>query len=510
MLMVPPEMERRKAKRENEAKKQILQSTTIIGGSSVISIMAAVARAKVVAVLLGPSGVGLIGLYHSIMTTAGTVAGMGINTSGVRQISESCASGESRLIASARFSLKWVALFLGFLGTLVLFLLRYPVSQWTFGNHDHVFSIGILSIGVFAMVTSGSLRALLQGFRRISDIARVNILGSVIGSLVAVLMVYVFREEGVAFLVVSVVLATWVFSWWYSHKIPRTVLCVSLNEVARQTKPLVGLGLAVMSMGFMAVGTLLLVRVLVTKRLGIEATGYFQASWNISMLYVGIALGAMGADFYPRLTALNKDHVASNKLVNEQTEMALLIVGPMLLGMLTFTPLVTYLLYSESFAPTNSILRWQLLGTLFKVFAFPIAYVILAKGFGKTLFLMDFIFNSLFLSIVWIGMNHVGLDITGIAILVGYFVFFSLVYLIVSRINKFSWTLHNKTLALSLCIASIIVFLSSAYYNLFGYILGSIFTVGFAVYSVKSLRDVIGISGIGQIAPQLKRMFHLN
>ena len=50
--------------------RQILSSTALIGGSSVINVVFAVIRNKAIAVLLGPEGVGLMGLYGSVMELA--------------------------------------------------------------------------------------------------------------------------------------------------------------------------------------------------------------------------------------------------------------------------------------------------------------------------------------------------------------------------------------------------------------------------------------------------------
>ena len=52
-----------------------------------------IVRTKAMALLLGPAGVGLLGLYGTIADLAQTIAGMGINTSGVRQIAEAVGHG---------------------------------------------------------------------------------------------------------------------------------------------------------------------------------------------------------------------------------------------------------------------------------------------------------------------------------------------------------------------------------------------------------------------------------
>src|SRR5262245_23897861 len=56
---------------------QILKSSVLIGGSSVLNIGIGIVRTKAMAVLLGPAGFGLMGLYGSIADLAVSIAGMG-------------------------------------------------------------------------------------------------------------------------------------------------------------------------------------------------------------------------------------------------------------------------------------------------------------------------------------------------------------------------------------------------------------------------------------------------
>src|SRR3954469_9907308 len=92
---------------------QILASTALIAGSSIINIAFSVVRTKVVAVLLGPSGVGLMGLYNSIADLMGSIATMGIHGSGVRQVAEAAGSGETDRIARTAIVLRRTSIFLG-------------------------------------------------------------------------------------------------------------------------------------------------------------------------------------------------------------------------------------------------------------------------------------------------------------------------------------------------------------------------------------------------------------
>src|SRR4249920_3021242 len=78
---------------------QILRSTALIGGSSGLTLLVGMARTKAIAMLLGPTGIGLMGVYASIADVVRSVAQMGVNSSGVRQIAEAVASEDDRQIA---------------------------------------------------------------------------------------------------------------------------------------------------------------------------------------------------------------------------------------------------------------------------------------------------------------------------------------------------------------------------------------------------------------------------
>ena len=96
---------------DNKSYKQIIKSTSIMGGSTAITIVLRIIRMKVLAVLLGPSGVGIIGIFDSITGLVNSLAGMGIGSSGIRQIAEANASGDHEKIARTIITLRRTALF---------------------------------------------------------------------------------------------------------------------------------------------------------------------------------------------------------------------------------------------------------------------------------------------------------------------------------------------------------------------------------------------------------------
>jgi Polysaccharide biosynthesis protein len=92
---------------------QIFKSTAVIASASIINVLLGAVRTKFLAVYLGPSGVGLVGLYTSIVGMASTLAEMGVGSSGVRRIAEAFAANNELTITRTITVLHRVSTMLG-------------------------------------------------------------------------------------------------------------------------------------------------------------------------------------------------------------------------------------------------------------------------------------------------------------------------------------------------------------------------------------------------------------
>ena len=146
---------------------QALKSTSIIGGSTVIVMLIRILRTKVLAILLGPTGIGLEAIFDSVINLSKTAVDLGISSSGVRQIASAVGTGEETAISTTVFTLRRVCLVLGLAGAVTLFLTREWVSRVAFGTTEHSSDIGLLSIILLFGAVMGGQGALLQGMRRI-------------------------------------------------------------------------------------------------------------------------------------------------------------------------------------------------------------------------------------------------------------------------------------------------------------------------------------------------------
>jgi antigen flippase len=491
---------------------QILKSSVLIGGSSVLDIGFRIVRTKVVALLLGPTGIGLLGLYGSISEVVRSFAGMGINNSGVRQIAEAVGTGDNRRIAITVTTLRRVALVLGVMGALLLVIFCRPVSRFSFGDDRHAGTVALLALAVLFGEVSAAQGALVQGMRRISDLARMGVLSAFYGTLFSIPIVYFYGERGVVPSLVCVAAMSIITSWWYARKIKVEKVSITLRQVMSESAELLKLGVVFMASSLMAMAAAYAVRIIVLRKIGVEAAGFYQAAYALGGLYAEFILQAMVADFYPRLTAAaaTNDRAESNRLVNEQAEMGLLMAGPGVLATLTLAPLVIPLFYSASFAPAVDILRWNCLGILLRIASWPMGFVLRAKGERGRLFWTEFFGYASYVGLVWLCVRSFGLTGTGVASFGQYLLYWLLIYGVVRRVSGFRWTKANQRIGLLFAIMVVGVFVA-------GYVLprmaamclGMAATLLAGTYSLKTLCTLIPLARLPGVVQRAIVFFRL-
>lgn len=471
---------------------QILKSTMLMGGSSLVNVALSIIRNKALAVLLGPEGVGLIGLYGSIIDMAQAIAGLGVSGSGVRQIAEAAGTNDAGRIARSATALRRISMVLGFLGALLLAALAFPVSSFTFGDHRHAGAIALLSLALFFRVVSAGQTALIQGVRNIGSLAVINVLSGLFATVVSIPLIYLFGAQAIAPSLVVIAVASILPTWWYSRRICTHRPPMSAREFGQETTALLRLGFAFMASGLLTFGAAYAIRIIVLKDGGVAAAGLYQAAWALGGLYAGFILQAMSTDFYPRLTATVDNNAECNRLVNEQAEVSLLLAGPGLLATLTLAPLVMSLFYSAEFHGAVELLRWICLGMMLRIVAWPMGFIVLAKGAQTIFFWTEVAATLVHVGLAWLLVSEFGTPGAGMAFFGLYVWHGILIYVIVRRLTGFRWSPANRRHALLFLPASGLVF--SAFLLLppwSAMVIGSIAVVLSGLYSLRMLVELL-------------------
>jgi len=436
---------------------QILKSSATIAGSSFVQLIFSFARNKAAALWLGPDGIGLIGLYNSIVELAQGLAGSGLVGSGVRQIAEANGTGDTKLIARTATALRWLALALGICGALLLVLFATPIATLTFGDSTHSVGVALIAAAVFLRLFASGQTALMQGLRKIGDLARVNIFAAMLGAASFVAIIWAFGMDGIvpALILDGAILAA--LAWYHARRIEVAQTDFTAREISAEARQMLRLGLVFMVNGLFMLSATYAVRIIVTHEAGIGAAGLYQAAWVLASLYAGFILQAMGVDFYPRLTAAAKDNDECNRLVNEQTHVSILLAGPGLLATLTLAPLVVHLFYSSEFTGAVSILRWFCLGMMLRIVAWPMGFIVLAKNEQRIFFWTELAAALIQVGLAFVLVQQFGPAGAGAAFFGLYLWHSALIGYISYRITGFRWSAENIRVGGSYILMAIVV-----------------------------------------------------
>ena len=408
-----------------------------------MTLMIGFARVKALAVLIGPVGVGLIGTYDVLVMMAIYVFGLGVQASGVRQVAIASGQQDTERTARTIATLRRLSWSLGLVGTLVVGASAWVISRLTFKDPSHGIDILILSPAILLSSIYYGGMAIVQGCQRIGDLAKITVL-SAIGQAVSVIaFVYFLGQRGIAFSFVasggfSLLICRWVMKGMAFPRAPST-----WASSIRESRTFIKLGLGLTNALLLTTMVVYATRTLIARDLGLEAVGIYLCAYSLSGKFIGFLLDAMQTDFYPRLSAVAHDHEDLNRLVNQQTEIVLLMAMPGLLATLAFAPWLVRLFYSGAFDGATVLLRWFILGCLVRVIYAPIGFVQLAKGRSLLYFLSEAFISLSCLAVTFMLLKAFGLRGAAASYLVGN-VFQTTVLLVISRrLTGFRWSQHT-------------------------------------------------------------------
>ena len=428
---------------------RIAKSSALLGSSSLVNVLLGIVRVKVLAVELGPALFGVMSLYTGLTAMIGSVISLGIGQSAIRNIAQASGSDNEEGVARTVKVLRRTVLFTAMLGLMVTVALAYPSSIWTFGNPDHAWAIAALGVGVLLSQFQVGQEALLSGLRRINDLAKLNIFSGVWSTLLAIPLLLLFREDGIVPFLLAIAAGQLVASWWYARRVTLQPVNVTWKETATGARDMLRLGITLMLSGFLLTSSEYLVRLILQQYSGEASVGLYQSAFNISGIYIGFILQAMSGDYFPRLASVGEDLAQRTRLVNEQAEMALLLAVPGLVGVMIFSELMIWLLYSERFDGASDVLRWQVLGLLGRIISWPLGFILLARA-DKVAFLLSEIATMLFhIAVVWLAVRSFGVEGAGMGFLGQYLFYVGLIAWIVKVRHGHVWDKELRLLVLT-------------------------------------------------------------
>jgi O-antigen/teichoic acid export membrane protein len=417
----------------------IFKATSLFGGVQVYKILIEVIKSKFIAVLIGPTGVGIQGLYTSATGFVQQLTSFGLSSSAVRNVAEAYGTGDRTRVAKVVYALRRLVWITGLLGMVAVIAFSPILSKSSFGDSAHTIPFIIISVTLLLNQLNAGQNVVLQGTWHLKYLAKSGAIGVTLGLIIAVPLYYWLGVDGIVPNIIITAVTTLCLSWYFSRKVDIDKTPMTNKEAFVIGKTMLTMGIAMSLTNLFTSASGYVLRACIRLWGGVEVVGLFTAGNILMSQYTGLVFSAMSTDFYPRLSAVNQDNEKCRLMMNQQGEIGMLILSPLLLGCIVFIPWVVRLLYSDAFLPINDFVIWCCIGMLFKMASWSISYIFLAKGEAKLYMVNETAVGAYRLLFNLLGYRLGGLQGMGIAFSLTYLFYLIQNYLIARRKYDFSF-----------------------------------------------------------------------
>lgn len=378
-----------KRARDNE----MINTSFYTGIGTAIGFISGFVVNKIIAVVIGPSGVALISQFQNFIGVSTSVATGGIQQGVVKYVAEVRENEEAKskvLSTSLRITLIFTLL----VGIITSFLSSF-ISIRLFGSTDYRFVILLFGATVVLFGLNKLLMSILNGTGEIKKLVVVKISSNLFGLFITATAAYLFSLNGalvalaisqsVIFFIslLFVIKSDWFKSRLFNKGIDKEYMIklfkYSLMALSSMVlPPLVQIG----------------IRNHIIEVLNIDQAGYWDGLWKISNAYLGIITMTLSIYYLPKLSSLKDRLEIRIEILNGYK-----IVIPFLIVSIGIVYLlkdfIIVILYSSEFLEMSDLFGPQLLGDFFKIMAWMLGYIMLAKAKTKL-----FIFIQVYASVL--------------------------------------------------------------------------------------------------------------
>lgn len=385
--------------------RRVVKATTLLGSTQGINMVCSVARMKLLAWLVGPVGVGLVGVLMQCIDTIGRLTQLNIRTSAVRDLA-AASPAERRNI---RYSVTRYGRLLGVAGTLLMFVLAPWLAQITFGNLTYVWAFRIASASLLFQALQGTQHIVLQADSRYKAVAASGAFTAVAGLVITVPLYIFLRIDGIAPSIVAYTVAGWLGAMYFTRRDRLKGMAPTWKESLRAGR------------GFLKVGVLLTVTSLATDLISLgfmaflqhaddDTLGIYQAGYTMLWRYTGIFFLAYGMEFYPRVSRNIHSPMRIKTLVSHQAIVSTAMLLPCVFVVIPLTPWLLRLLFSGDFLPATPYVTWGLAGMMCRPLSLAVSYTFLSANRGTVYCLTEVVSAA-----VGLGCNVAGFHLWGFA-----------------------------------------------------------------------------------------------
>lgn len=400
---------------EDKSYKHIFKTTFLFGFVQVAKLLVAVIKNKIVAILLGPSGLGVISVYNNAINLIKSGASLGIYQSAVKDVAEANSQNDKKRFSFVISVTNRIVLFTTILGLIITIFFSPLLSKWGFGDNKHTIPFICLSIAVAFDIYAENAMAVLKGMRHLQSLAKATLIGSIIALLTGVPLFFLYGENGIVpSIIISAISTAWI-SYMFISKINYDRIKISWKETFQTGSSMIKMGGALMLSNFLSYIFSMVIVSYIQYVGGLSNVGFYSAGSVLVISYFSMITTAMNTDYYPRIAAISKENIKIQEEVTRQSTAGLILMFPLVIIFVLFVHYVIDILYTNEFLKVVQFTDIAVIGTMLTVISNCLGYVLIVKQESKLYLWTSMVLNIIYIPIYLLLYKYFGLYGLGIS-----------------------------------------------------------------------------------------------
>lgn len=375
--------------------------------STFVRMLAGMVSVKVVAVIIGPAGIALLGQLNNFSSILLGMANGGIN-SGITKYVAEYKDDDNKVKAYISNALR-ITLVCSFFISLILIFFSKWLSLLILLSEEYFYVFIVFGITTSLFTLNGLVTSILNGYKEFKLYVRVSVLGTIAGLLYSILLVFLWGLPGaminaVTFQSIMLFVTLWMcrkLAWmnreYFAQKFDKTIV-----------KKYLGYSLMTLTTLALLPTCQMLLRGYVISELSPTDAGIWEGMNRISNMYLSVITSAFSIYYLPRLSEITNPIELRSEIFR-----CYKVIVPMLFGISVFIFLLKHLvirtLFTPEFFPMESLFGWQLIGDMFKMCSWLLSYLMIAKAMTSKFVFTEIVFNILYLAFAFIFMRFNGI-----------------------------------------------------------------------------------------------------
>lgn len=355
----------------------------VFGGVKSLSILCSLVRNKLMAIWVGPVGVGLVILYNSVTDLVSVTSRLSMNDSSLPEVARADNDNAAHISVIVR---RWMV-GAGLAGAVLMCLFSPVLSLLSFDDTSHWPQFCLLASIPVLYASALSYQTVLQGRGHLDRLARANLWTALSGIAVSVPLIWWLREQSIVWVILSYGVCMFVSTYFLRERMPRVK--VSWAETYRKGSAFARLGMFMtlgIGMGYL---TNYLFVLFVNSYSDTSELGIYQAGYTIVNSYVGVIFSGIILESFPKISALVHSRRRMSLVVSHRIGTLAWVIIPFVGLFMACDELIVRIVYAEAFLEMIPFITIAIAAVGMRMASNFLAQVILARGDGHIYFITE-------------------------------------------------------------------------------------------------------------------------